>query len=125
MCDNYLVQIRSGSPGAGKSNKVRRSCKPIMSDMTFLSLAQDGTLGTLSCSQCDFRTKLTIFGDNENGSITTFQCKDCGIIQERENALLLMIANACECGGSIIRNAPLFCPTCKSAELEYQSDSVI
>ena len=100
---------------------MRKNGELIMSEMTFLSLANEGQV---SCSDCGFRTKLIVPVRDDSEFITNYQCRDCGEIQQRKNALAMMLSNACDCGGVLLRDAPLFCPECKSAELKYQADAV-
>ena len=79
-----------------------------------------GGEGIIRCIDCDYSERIVSFlhGFGEWSS-TGFQCQKCGrfhaIDDGKENAKLIK----CECGGSLEREKPLFCPKCQSKILLY------
>lgn len=82
-----------------------------------------GGVGTITCNSCNHSEEIVSFTHLIGGKPLTFtgvQCQKCGEFREIMNyheagkERLL-----CQCGGTLSRNEPLFCPHCKSKELDY------
>lgn len=85
-------------------------------------------LGNLICRECGYTQKITAFlhnlSDQEDRPVTIsgYQCQDCGNFhtrthnQDRKTVETLL----CNCGGDIKNDSLIFCPKCKSNDVEYQ-----
>jgi hypothetical protein len=87
---------------------------------------QMGGSGSIVCRECGHEKKLIShlhgFSVDLKDTISTlgYQCQKCGKFQERRSTPQKReIDLACECGGQIDREKPLFCLKCKSYDLEY------
>jgi ribosomal protein S27E len=85
-----------------------------------------GGHGTVKCKDCDHNEEITSFLHGINSSSTGFQCQACGKFaaiasggpgkaNEYEESLV------CRCGGSLDREKIIFCSSCKSKNLSYQT----
>lgn len=82
--------------------------------------------GYILCRNCGFEQKITSHIHNLPSDIrmTTwtggYQCQLCGKFQARTSTPQKRdIDLNCECGGMISNKEPIFCPKCKSLDLEY------
>jgi hypothetical protein len=82
--------------------------------------------GNFVCRECGFEQKITshLHDLPSNLSQTTwtsgYQCQECGKFQARTSTPKKRdIDLTCECGGQIDDEKPLFCPKCKSLDVEY------
>ena len=84
--------------------------------------------GIISCNKCFYSESILGFihgYDFSNGKrcgTEGFQCQTCGKFHtiksyEHENYVL----KNCDCGGNISRKEFIFCPKCKSDDIEYQN----
>ena len=84
--------------------------------------------GIISCNKCFYSESILGFihsYDFSNGNrcgTEGFQCQTCGKFHtiksyEHENYVL----KNCDCGGNISRKEFIFCPKCKSDDIEYQN----
>jgi len=85
-----------------------------------------GGHGTVSCKDCNHSEEVTSFIHGINSSSSGFQCQGCGKFasirsggpgkaNEYEESLV------CRCGGSLDREKIIFCSSCKSKNLSYQT----
>jgi hypothetical protein len=85
-----------------------------------------GGHGTVRCKDCDHNEEITSFIHGINSSSTGFQCQACGKFSsigsggpgkanEYEESFV------CKCGGGLDREKIIFCPSCKSKNLSYQT----
>ena len=85
-----------------------------------------GGHGTVRCKDCELNEEITSFIHGINSSTTGFQCQACGKFasigsggpgkaNEYEESLV------CKCGGCLDREKIIFCPTCQSKNLSYQT----
>ena len=82
--------------------------------------------GNIICKDCGHTENMTCFThgiDSKTGKRNGhkgFQCKDCGKLYAIINfELEKSIVKNCDCGGTIQRELPLFCPKCKSINVMY------
>ena len=85
-----------------------------------------GGHGTVSCKDCNHSEEVTSFIHGINSCSSGFQCQGCGKFasirsggpgkaNEYEESLV------CRCGGSLDREKIIFCSSCKSKNLSYQT----
>ena len=85
-----------------------------------------GGHGTVRCKDCEHNEEITSFIHGINSSTTGFQCQACGKFaaigsggsgraNEYEESLV------CKCGGCLDREKIIFCPSCQSKNLSYQT----
>ena len=82
----------------------------------------------ISCNKC-FHSKSILgfihgydFSNGKRCGTEGFQCQTCGKLHkiqsyEHENYVLMN----CDCGGKLSRKNVIFCPKCKSEDIEYQN----
>jgi antitoxin component YwqK of YwqJK toxin-antitoxin module len=82
--------------------------------------------GFIVCRDCGFEQEITSYLHNLPSDISMtawtggYQCQLCGKFQARTSTPEKRDINlTCECGGIISDKEPLFCPKCKSFDLEY------
>jgi len=78
-----------------------------------------GGAGTIWCRDCGHAEEIISFIHGAKDSETGVQCQKCGRFSTLSDADLSNSGSTCECGGKLDRNAPVFCPTCKSRNIEY------
>lgn len=85
-----------------------------------------GGAGNIICRDCGYKERISshlhgLSTDLSNASWTSgYQCQQCGKLQKRTSTPSKRdIDLACECGGQIALDKPLFCPKCKSFNVEY------
>tara|TARA_Y100000589_G_scaffold175292_1_gene166375 strand:+ start:2601 stop:2831 length:231 start_codon:yes stop_codon:yes gene_type:complete len=49
----------------------------------------------------------------------TLQCLECGQFENLEGYDRVPRKGKCQCGGKLSREVPVFCPTCKSKNMNY------
>ncbi len=86
-----------------------------------------GGVNTLRCSSCGWKKDEILsfvhgFGDDQ-WQKTGYQCQQCGAFHEIEYSGLSPTQRttgvpACSCGGSLSREAPIFCPECRSTRID-------
>lgn len=81
-----------------------------------------GGAGIIKCNDCNFNQEIISFlhgfGPNSWNN-SGFQCQECGKFHEIEYDMNNSNGKLCECGGNLSREKPLFCPNCKSTNIEY------
>ena len=90
-----------------------------------------GGAGTLHCSDCGFKQRITSFTHGitsgpEASCDEGFQCLSCGkfVSVHRAGNPSVTPVPRCECGGELSREHSLFCPTCRSNELHYKLEYI-
>jgi len=78
-----------------------------------------GGAGTVWCSDCGHSEEIISFIHGATDSLTGMQCQSCGQFSELNDVEMLNQPRMCACGGTLERNAALFCPTCKSKNINY------
>lgn len=81
-----------------------------------------GGAGIIKCNSCNFSQNIISFlhGHGPNSwNNSGFQCQKCGKFHEIEYDMDNSKGKLCECGGSLSREKPLFCPICKKTDLQY------
>lgn len=85
-----------------------------------------GGAGNFICRDCGYKEKITshLHGftrdTNEASWTSGFQCQTCGTFQTRTSTPSKSVIDLkCECGGQIENEKPLFCPKCRSFDVEY------
>lgn len=91
-------------------------------DDTRLYFSQIGGAGTLACQRCGHREEIVAFlhGHGTLWYKTGLQCQTCGRLctfERREDGT--GVPDFCNCLGEPTRDDPLFCPACRSTELDY------
>jgi hypothetical protein len=82
-----------------------------------------GGAGLITCGDCGFNEKIVGFLhglDDGEGTLTGYQCQQCGRFHELNSTLTIPEGKKCECGGDLSRDKPLFCPSCKSKKVSYR-----
>ncbi len=86
-----------------------------------------GGRGLLVCKNCGLKCDMLGFlhgHDNIVWQISGYQCQACGKLHKIENDSDYKLLNACECGGMLSRDKPIFCPRCKSDKVKYRMDFI-
>ncbi len=82
-----------------------------------------GGAGILKCNQCDFSKKVISFLHNHDRknpwSVSGYQCQLCGKFHEVTENKKRKIPR-CECRGKLSRDKAIFCPQCKSVDVNYK-----
>ena len=79
--------------------------------------------GVITCKDCGFNQHIVSFLhglDDGEGTLTGYQCQACGKFHELKNSLGVPVSMNCECGGTMSRTEPFFCPTCRSKNVTYK-----
>ena len=74
-----------------------------------------GGQGTISCYDCGYKSEIVSFLHGVNNAVSGYQCQGCGSFQSLKTIKPL----TCSCGGELSRDKPIFCPQCKSKNMEY------
>lgn len=84
-----------------------------------------GGSGYIKCKDCDYQEGVLSFlhwlidpEDRSLYSISGYQCQSCGKFHEIRDSQETDDMK-CECGGELSRDKPIFCPQCKSKNVEY------
>lgn len=86
--------------------------------VTFSSL---GGMCEVQCNDCKERWTVVSFLHGhgpERDCDTGYQCQACGKFKTLHNELSSAIDGGCECGGCLSHESELFCPHCKSKNIE-------
>jgi hypothetical protein len=83
--------------------------------------------GIFTCRDCGYSQKITVFLhglSDKNGkmfSVSGYQCQNCGMFYTRKLNSDPQSGESmiCSCGGDIKNDSPLYCPKCKSKDVEY------
>lgn len=81
-----------------------------------------GGAGAINCNECDFNSEIVSFLHGhgpESWNNSGFQCQNCGKFHEIECDMNNSKDEKCECGGELVRDMPIFCPTCKTKNVSY------
>lgn len=94
--------------------------KHLKSKYPDLYFSRMGGVGILACARCDFSESVLGFIHNlDLWDSTGYQCQKCGQFHKVGNSEDLKQLPFCECGGSLSREEPVFCPQCKSKAVKY------
>jgi len=91
-------------------------------DKSVLRHTYMGGAGEISCRNCFYTENIVSFlhgFGHDPWTKTGYQCQSCGKFHAIENDHKLDTLPSCECGGELSREEPLFCPKCRSTNLEY------
>lgn len=109
-----------------QNGKKMSNFKPRVYEEGKLYFGQIPGIGNLICKDCSHTEIMTSFThglDAKTSKRTSYkghQCLDCGKLHaifsfEKEELKLIN----CECGGTMQRENPLFCPQCQSSNVQY------
>ena len=90
-----------------------------------LRFSMMGGVGTVSCRTCGYSVNVVSFihrkslSGGASGS-AGYQCQSCGKFTTSSNSTEDIASVLCDCGGSLRRDAVLFCPTCRGRDLDYK-----
>lgn len=77
---------------------------------------QTNGVGDLHCKTCHHTREITSFIHSRDWAKTGMQCEACGqftsVSPSKESPL-------CSCGGKLLRDEAIFCPACRSHEVEF------
>jgi len=90
-----------------------------LSENPFTYFYHLGGAGTVWCSDCGYAEEIISFIHGATDSSTGMQCQSCGQFSSLKDAEMLNQPRLCACGGKLERDAALFCPTCKSRNINY------
>lgn len=121
--DKYIRKLR-------KIHKARRGDEAVedMRSMIQGDYFDDGKLrfsrmggkGNFYCNECGYEQELVSFLHGiQDWTSTGYQCQACGKFHEIERDHELTAEPMCDCGGSLSREKPLFCPVCRSYKVGY------
>ena len=82
-----------------------------------------GGAGDIICRNCFYKERIISFlhgFGKDRWTNSGYQCQSCGKFHSIENARKLDHLPSCECGGKLSRDEVLFCPKCRSTNLEYE-----
>ena len=88
-----------------------------------LYFGEMGGMGKVTCNNCDFSEDVVGFlhGFGEGSwNKTGFQCQKCGKFHAIEYDMKNEKGKRCECGGTLDRDKPIFCPSCRSNDITYK-----
>jgi hypothetical protein len=94
------------------------------------SIGTWGGAGTIHCNDCGYKEDVISFihGIDENGASadgsTGYQCQSCGKFQTLDDFEVRNKCFICSCGGELDRDAPMFCPQCKSWNMDYKMNYI-
>jgi hypothetical protein len=85
-----------------------------------------GGHGKITCKDCDHSEEVTSFIHGINSSSSGFQCQGCGKLSSIKSggpgkANQYEESLQCSCGSDLDREKVIFCPSCKSHNLSYQT----
>lgn len=85
-----------------------------------------GGVGQILCKQCGYSIKIVSFehAHAESWCNTGYQCQVCGEFAAVENSAADTMAEGCKCGGALSRKEPIFCPACRSRNLDYRMEYI-
>lgn len=84
-------------------------------------------IGDFFCRNCTYSRGLTsaIHGFmGKNNYLVAFQCQECGNFTTISNDLDNENGRLCTCGGQLSRDKPIFCPQCKSKDVEFSMNII-
>jgi predicted nucleic acid-binding Zn ribbon protein len=85
-----------------------------------LRFSHMGGKGNFYCTECGYSQELVSFLHGiSDWSKTGYQCQKCGKFHEIVRDHELTEEPECDCGGSLSREKPLFCPVCKTFKVGY------
>lgn len=113
----FLVSILKDS--SGKTSRLDDVDSQMEEGLRYF---QTNGIGTIRCGDCGFSERITSFIhgigiDGEEGSITGYQCLNCGKFMTSNGHS--KSPQCCECGGVPSRRHVLFCPKCRSRNMTY------
>ena len=118
-----VMQGRRERYRANKEHEARRG--------QGLEYSRMGGEGVISCERCGFREEITSFmhgmlSGPEVSADEGRQCLQCGKFTtvHLTGEPVRRSATRCECGGELSREHILFCPNCRSNELNYDMTSI-
>jgi hypothetical protein len=82
-----------------------------------------GGSGTVNCETCGYKEEIISFlhSDDLSRCEVGFQCQACGKFVALQDHISFDRARVtCECGGTLRRDRPVFCPACRSEAMRYQ-----
>jgi len=77
---------------------------------------QTNGVGNLHCKNCDHVEEITSFIHSRHWAKTGMQCETCGQFTSIDTA---KESPFCSCGGKLLRDEAIFCPACRSNEVEF------
>lgn len=85
-----------------------------------------GGHGSVTCNDCGHSEDVTSFIHGSDSSTSGFQCQGCGKFSAIKSggpgrANEYRESLECECGGNLMRDKVIFCPSCKSEKLSYRT----
>ena len=86
-----------------------------------------GGAGKILCLQCGYFNNIVSFehgSHSEPWCKTGYQCQRCGDFVALENVTSERCLAGCKCGGNLSREHLLFCPACKSRNLDYRMEYI-
>ncbi len=116
--------------GVFKEERIRKEVEKEMErKSTGLWFDRMGGSGKIHCAECTHTESVTSFIHGIDASYSGHQCQSCGIIKTltgggRGRANQYKESMTCECGGKFERDEMLFCPQCKSKNLEYDLEYI-
>jgi hypothetical protein len=92
-------------------------------DKNFFYFSRGSGAGIIICDDCGNNYNIICFthgGSSHFCATQTFQCQKCGKLVNHTSEGELSTPNNCECGGEMSREEPVFCPICKSKNVQYR-----
>jgi hypothetical protein len=79
-----------------------------------------GGSGIFYCHDCNFEKVIVAFLHGAKGwNLTGYQCPECGKFHEIKCDSNNLAERKCDCGGTLRKDKPIFCPNCRSFHVGY------
>ena len=98
--------------------RKKRKYQPVKETDTNLYFVRMGGAGTIICSDCGYKRGITSFIHGIDSCTVGYQCQSCGIFHCLDD--VFNSPPPCTCGGELSSDKPLFCPRCKSKNMNYE-----
>jgi len=126
----YLAVVWSKpvvTQSSGESELLAKTNDGTPHSLQGIPLNRLGGVNSLKCLSCGWKNDKTLsfvhgFGSDQ-WQKTGYQCQQCGAFHEIEHSIQRPVQRAahlpaCRCGGSLSREAPIFCPQCRSTRID-------
>ena len=82
-----------------------------------LYFSQTNGVGNLHCQSCNYVERLTCYTHGLDWTKTGVQCEACGEFCSIDGTSAIL---TCNCGGKLRRDEAIFCPKCRSNNVEFK-----
>lgn len=114
-----ISEFKSKKLGLFRGRKFRFMGKTFMPRGTGLMFTSIGGAGKIVCSDCGYSAKIVCFLHGTENCTTGYQCQFCGQFVQVNDSQSDVVGKLCQCGGTLSRQEELFCPRCRSRNVDY------